>query len=219
MFWLRSHGTADTANAARMRWKTCRIASKFVSPSEDEALDLVKRALANRDPGKVEILLPPRRRDAGGGGGIHRRSSEARDGRIERCDWLSSMDVDGLLMEGVLVVYAGKTGPGERLAFLTPDETGVWKVDFEAFARIEQAVMEGVSGGRADHAPGAGFRGQGRLLQRAVSATKASGFVMAWFRRNRRSCCPKDRNCCAATAGWVRPRPRPWSGFSRTASG
>ena len=45
------------------------------------------------------------------------------------------MDVGGLLMEGVLVVYPGKERTMERLAFSTPDAAGIWKLDFDAFAR------------------------------------------------------------------------------------
>lgn len=151
MFWLRTHGhKAATAHAAQAM-ENVRVVSKFVSPGQDEALELVKRALANRDPELVESCF-----HLGGAKPAEVvefvGDTEKRDGRIERFDWLSSMDMDGLLMEGVLVVYAGKTATSERLAFLVPDETGVWKVDFDAFARSSRPSWRELLEGPADHA-------------------------------------------------------------------
>jgi hypothetical protein len=108
--------------------------SKFASPTEDEARDLVRRALALREPEKVGEVF--RAGDASPAEVVGFLAGlAALDGRFERMDWLSSMDMEGQLLEGVLVVFAGKDGPRERLAFLLPDDNGVWKVDFEAFAR------------------------------------------------------------------------------------
>ena len=152
VFWLHSHRTAkSTAVAAQPPEKNVRVLSKFVSPAEDETLALVKRALANRDPGMVASFFHP-----GGASPAEvvefLEGSEARDGRIARYDWLSSMDANGLLMEGVLVAYSGKNPPAERLAFLTPDDTGVWKVDFDAFARSSRPAWKDLLEQRADHA-------------------------------------------------------------------
>ena len=121
-------GTAESANSS------VRVASQFPSPSKQQALHLVKCALSNRDPLQV--------RDHFRGGGIGSAeilaflaATEKRYGPAEQYEWLSCMDVGGLLMEGVLVVYPGKERTMERLAFLTPDAAGNWKLDFNAFAR------------------------------------------------------------------------------------
>ena len=149
MFWLRSHRSADKGGAGSRVGGEVRKVSQFVSPSEGEALERVKEALAIRDPGVVadsfhlgqatpaevvEFLS----------------AAEERDGKIERMSWLGSMDVEGLLLEGVLVVHAGKAAANERLAFLVPDEVGVWKVDFEAFARISRPPWRDLLKGSAD---------------------------------------------------------------------
>jgi hypothetical protein len=151
LFWLRSHGRKSGDADALPTTENVRIASKFESPSESEAFDLVKRALAGRDPKEVESLF-----HMGGATPAEVvefiRGIEARDGGLERMDWLSSMDADGLLMEGVLVVYTGKETPTERLAFLVPDETGVWKVDFDAFARSSRPSWKELLEGRAERA-------------------------------------------------------------------
>jgi len=128
-----------------------RIVSRFASPSEDETIRLVKRAIANRDPSKVDELL-----QKGSSNAMEVidffKDSEARDGIVDRYEWLSSMDVDGLLLEGVHVTFKGRDKPVERLALLTPDEKGVWKMDFDAFARSVKPSWDALLGKRADQA-------------------------------------------------------------------
>jgi hypothetical protein len=47
------------------------------------------------------------------------------------------MDANGLSMDGVLVPFEKEEEEARhRLALLTPDAAGVWKIDFEAFARV-----------------------------------------------------------------------------------
>jgi len=137
IFWLKPRLRSDSGVGPAIFSSDeadVRVVSKFPSPSREQALDLVKRAIANRNPEKVESLFRT--------GNASRaevleffKSSEQRDGLIERYEWLSSMDVNGLLLEGVVVIYKGKEKRGERLALLTPDSVGNWKLDFEAFAR------------------------------------------------------------------------------------
>lgn len=137
-FWLRPYlsrkPTVETVGSVVNTDSKVRVASKFPSPSREQALETVKSAIANRDPERLESLFRM--------GTATRaevldflKTSSLREGPVDRYEWLSSMDVDGLLMEGVLVVYEGGDKPVERLAFLTPDEAGTWKLDFEAFAR------------------------------------------------------------------------------------
>ena len=111
-----------------------RVASKFPSPSREEALELVRLAIENRDPTKIPSFFR-----------CGSASTEtilkfldgmvAKDGPIQRYEWLSRMDKEGLPVEGVLVEAKGESGPLQRLALLTPDTSGKWQVDFNAFAR------------------------------------------------------------------------------------
>jgi hypothetical protein len=136
-FWLLPYlrqGPAKDAGTLFNYDAHVRVASKFPSPSSEKALEMVKRALANRDPELVDSLFRT---------GTTSRAEilaflnamEQRDGLVDRYEWLSSMDVRGLLLDGVLVTYKGKEKPVQRLAFLTPDAAGKWKLDFDAFAR------------------------------------------------------------------------------------
>lgn len=128
------HGKNQTIQSQERAEAKVRVESRFPSPSQEQAIDLVTRAIENRDPEKVESLF---RSSSVGHSEVvdYFKGLVERDGTIERYDWLSSMDVDGLLVEGVLVVFKGKDKPCERLALLTPDSKGHWKMDFEAFAR------------------------------------------------------------------------------------
>ena len=136
-FWMRpsmNRSGEEAENKARADEARARVASKFPSPSENDAVNLVKRALSNRDPARVATLV--RTGSASPADVIaFFKDSEARDGTIKQYDWLSSMDADGVLLEGVNVTYQGHEKPSERLALLTPNSMGVWKLDFDAFAR------------------------------------------------------------------------------------
>ncbi len=147
-FWIRPYlRERDSAAAvtALDQESRVRIASRFPAPGEDEALRLVKRAMANRDPAKVAAFFHT------GSASPEEvvdffKNSESRDGVIARCSWLSSLDGDGTLLEGVQVGFKGNDKPAERLALLTPDHQGIWKMDFDAFARSVtpswQALLE-----------------------------------------------------------------------------
>jgi hypothetical protein len=111
-----------------------RVTSKFVSPGREQVLKLVKRAVVTRNPRVIGEVF---RDGAARSGEILAFLSglEATDGPVERYEWLSSMDVNELLVEGVAVIFKGVEGPEERIAFLAPDSAGVWQMDFDAFAR------------------------------------------------------------------------------------
>lgn len=135
--WLRPYvfpdeeGTPLVAPVAPVK---VRIDSKFPSPQKDAAIEIVKQATVHPDLAKVKALIRP----CGTTPEAiveYFKTAEARDGAVEHYEWLSSMDVNGLLIEGVLVSCKGKEKPAERLAFLTPDEAGKWKLDFDSYAR------------------------------------------------------------------------------------
>lgn len=136
--WLIPHMDPDPAEAGfnpSEEIRNIRIASRFPSPSREESLELVKQALATRDTGDIPTLF--RTGDSTPAEIVaFLENLSLREGCIERYDWLSSLDKDGILIEGVLVRSKGAEKPVVRLALLTPDEAGTWKVDFEAYARL-----------------------------------------------------------------------------------
>jgi hypothetical protein len=115
--------------------------SEFASPSEQEALDQVKTGLALRDPTRVAEYFRL--------GAVKPEevvsflaNMEAEDGGVTGYQWLSSMDANHLLIDGVLVSTELDGKARNRLAFLTPDESGKWKIDFDAFARTVHPSWE-----------------------------------------------------------------------------
>ena len=125
----------DTTERDRVAKESrARKASKFVSPTKEEALALVQKALAVRNPNEVERMIRP--------GSMttqqvvdYLAAMKESDGEIKDYFWLSNVDKNGLLLEGVQVVFEGGERQRSRMAFLTPDEKGHWKLDFAAFAR------------------------------------------------------------------------------------
>lgn len=150
-FWLDTRDKQIAAEEVARVPDNVRVVSQFTSPGEGEALALVQRALAIREPGKIAALFrlgeatPQQVVEFLADSAVH-------DGPIQKYDWLRSMDTDGLLMEGVLVTYAEGHSQSARLAFLTPDEAGVWKVDFAAYARSSSPTWKELLDRRADHA-------------------------------------------------------------------
>ncbi|MDP3850327.1 MAG: hypothetical protein Q8Q59_07485 [Luteolibacter sp.] len=111
-----------------------RNVSEYESPGEQEALDMVKHAAAVREPGEVARYFRMGAATPDEVVGFI-KEMEVVDGKITGFQWLSSMDANGMLIDGVLVSTLMDGSPRNRLALLTPDEKGEWKIDFEAFAR------------------------------------------------------------------------------------
>ncbi|MGL4401607.1 MAG: hypothetical protein ACRCXD_17230 [Luteolibacter sp.] len=104
------------------------------SPSEQDATALVKRAVAARDPATVESLF---RTGSASPEEVVKflETMKSADGPIDEFCWLSSLDVNRLTVDGVAVRFNESNGLRNRVALLTPDAAGEWKIDFDAFAR------------------------------------------------------------------------------------
>ena len=120
---------AKEANEERVR-----VVSKFQSPSELDAIATVKQALAIRTVGPIEDYFRL---------GTTSREEvleflqglEAENGKVRELKWLSSIDSNGLSVDGVQVSFAREDKRCIRMALLTPDASGKWKIDFDGFAR------------------------------------------------------------------------------------
>lgn len=125
-----------------------RVASKFPSPPERDALAMVKHALSIREAGQIAGYFRT------GGANPQEvvdflRGMEAKDGAITDYKWLSSMDANGLPIDGVLVSFKSEGKPLNRLALLTPDAAGKWQIDFDAFARTVKPAWQEILAKRA----------------------------------------------------------------------
>ena len=111
-----------------------RVVSKFPSPSEADTMAMVKMSVAIRDPEQISKYF---RLSTSSSQEVvdFLAGMESRDGAIKGFRWLSSVDANGLSIDGVLINFAGVGKTRKRLALLTPDALGKWKIDFDAFAR------------------------------------------------------------------------------------
>jgi len=110
-----------------------RVESRFMSPSEEEARAIVARALEAKDetavresfhlasstPDEVLAFL---------------RDEEERNGPPRVDNWLGSIDPNNTLVEGVVVKRSKDDDESSAIAMLTPDQTGIWRLDFDSFA-------------------------------------------------------------------------------------
>jgi hypothetical protein len=95
---------------------------------------IVKRALAVRDPREAEewFRLGP---VTGEEAVSFLRDLQRTEGSYTEILWDGSVDKNGLSLDGLMVVYGEAKPEQYRLAFLTPNDKGEWKVDFCAFSR------------------------------------------------------------------------------------
>lgn len=141
--WMKSKMDRKTVEKQRTEetMGPIRIESKFVSPTEKESLELVRGALDLREPAKAadyfRLGISTQREVVDFLTGLDSGENE-----VTNIRWLSSMDTNGMLLDGVLVNQVVGGRPRNRLALLTPDESGVWKIDFDAFARVVKPSWE-----------------------------------------------------------------------------
>jgi hypothetical protein len=147
--WLRPRSRAAKNLPGPAR--SARVESKFKAPTESEALAAVKKALALHDPAEVDGLI---RRGPMTAPEVvaFLEAMPAKDGEIKNYRWLGGIDKNGLSLEGVQVTFAGQDQPRGRLAILTPDSNGVWKLDFAAFARWVKPSWESLLEQQAESA-------------------------------------------------------------------
>lgn len=137
--WLWIRPKMEAKNEAKNLRASQLEGEKFIKPStpslpEAEAIALVKQALAVRDPESVPEYFRPCDSTPVQVVGFLKSLDEI-DGPLSRVELLGSIDGNGMVVDGLVVTFEGKGSPRNRVAMLTPDETGKWKVDYDAFAR------------------------------------------------------------------------------------
>ena len=147
--WLRPKiGVMPVANTRQVRQIEERVVSKFESPTEDAALALVQGALSNRDAAKVREYFRLGSSTPEEVLGFLDDVEKA-DGKPSGMDWLRSIDANDLLLDGVAVSFKTDSALRTRLALLTPDASGKWQLDFDAFARKVNPSWPELLDGRA----------------------------------------------------------------------
>jgi len=111
-----------------------RVVSKFDPPSKEDSINKVRQGLLIREAGKVGDYF--RTGSTNPASVITFLEGMAKtDGPVIGLEWLGSLNHNGTLTESVTIRTTDGKNPKERLALLTPDDKGEWKIDFDAFAR------------------------------------------------------------------------------------
>lgn len=142
--WLSSQRNAfdvPTTLTTEAGEERVRVISKFQSPSEQDAVATVKQAIAVRTVGSIEdyFRLGASSREEVLG---FLQGLEAENGEVREFKWLSSIDANGLSVDGVQMSFAREGKRSVRIALLTPDLSGKWKVDFDGFARTSKSSWD-----------------------------------------------------------------------------
>ncbi len=151
LIWLRSEmGEKEELSGKKERLVVEKgISNTFIPLPEDEALAIVKEALAVRDP---ELIAGHFRLDGETGDEVVEflENLETVDGEVKGMQWSGLLDVNGVLMESVLVNSSYEGSMKYRLVMLVPDESGGRLVDFGAFARKTEPSWHEFFEGKAD---------------------------------------------------------------------
>ena len=128
--------------------KEATVTPKFPSPSEVEALGMVKAALAVREAERVTdyFRIGSATPEAVVG---FLRDLDRVEGAFVRSEWLGSINANDLPLDGVLITFQGSEKLRKRLVLLTADAAGKWKLDFDAFARTVSPAWGEILAGTA----------------------------------------------------------------------
>jgi hypothetical protein len=110
-----------------------RVESRFKSPSEDETLAIVNKSIAASDEATVKANFRLGSTEVGAAL-QYLKEQHAKRGEPSGVSWLGSIDVNDMLVEGVMLNWKNGEKITSLRVFLTPNESGVWQVDFDSFA-------------------------------------------------------------------------------------
>ena len=111
-----------------------RVGSQFKSPSEEQTRAIVTAALESKN--EADVVTNFRLNGASPSEVLEflRQEQEAK-GSPRLGQWVGSVDFNNTLMDSILVRYEKDEETELRVALLTPDDQGVWRLDYESFAR------------------------------------------------------------------------------------
>jgi len=136
VMWVmpRLAANAKLASAGHRVQVKAKVASTFPAPSREEAIGLVKSALENRDVDKLQSFF--RMGSSSPAEVIEFLEMLGQSKVVPKFTWRSSLGGSFLQLEGVKVTYPFDLNSTSYLAYLTPDDSGKWKIDFDAFASV-----------------------------------------------------------------------------------
>lgn len=109
-----------------------RVESKFKSPTEDELIAIINKSIAASDEATVMANFRLGTNDVGAAL-RYLMEQHAERGAPTSTSWLGSIDANDMLIEGALLNWKNDEKTPTLQVFLTPNERGVWQIDYDAF--------------------------------------------------------------------------------------
>jgi hypothetical protein len=143
LFWLWPQMKGKDASWRKLEAseRNIRVATKFAAPSPEAANKIVASALAVTAETEVDQWI----RTSGSPAAevvAFMKNVRAEEGAPTERIWLGSIDRNGMQLEGIELIFRADGTRINRLALLLPDDRGVWKMDFGAFARAMKPSWE-----------------------------------------------------------------------------
>jgi hypothetical protein len=129
---LKTKRTPDSVSRIALVTKPSSV--RIVSLSPDEATRLVLTGLKIRDKDRLSEVFRLGEVKADEAISFLKQFEDLKSG-VSNVNWIGSMDKDGLQLD--LLVYQNLIGSETQkwLVFLTPNDQGVWQIDFDSFSR------------------------------------------------------------------------------------
>jgi hypothetical protein len=154
-WWIAGRETADQGPLQVMLPPPDRVIEEPTlppRPGSPEILKAARNALAVQSPAEVEERVFTGGVDAAEVLAFLNATPE-RDGILRSLDHLTGQDANGLSIETVVVTFSGPQGGSRnRIVMMTPDEDGVWKMDYPAYVRLAEPSWDAFLKGSADRA-------------------------------------------------------------------
>ncbi len=137
VMYFRNQRPAPAVNSYQIT-EISRTPDRLLTLEKDEAVEIARTALLNRDPTKVPKLFRLRADVTPADVIAKLEELEEAEGKITKTTATSPIFMNGLGMERVLVQSAKLDSKSPRLVYLIPDSAGNWKLDFAAYIREAQ---------------------------------------------------------------------------------
>ena len=125
-------------------------ALEFPAPTEKEALAIVTAGLAVKN--SQDVVKVFRLGDSSEGDVLEFMAGLPGEEIFTGLEWVGTSNVNRMALEVVIVSFTENGEVRNRIAALTPDTEGVWKIDFDAFARTVKPSWEDFLSGKSETA-------------------------------------------------------------------
>jgi hypothetical protein len=137
MLWLSSQG--DRKDIAPLFVRDDSLPAlhltDFPPPNEREAMEIIRSAIAARDEETLRTFVHDSHEADTADVLRFFADTGERDGKLIQHQWIGSSDTAQLQIQTMILAFSNDGRITNRLAMLVPNESGIWRLDFPAYAR------------------------------------------------------------------------------------